>query len=129
MDPVSAEQDDRFRYVNELYEAKKVELLNKDERIRLLEEQLSQMTKLAEGMVPFDAISAEARANYEGLESLGYAYTLQTDFNKTDTIPVFEVRWKKEVKKREQRESLEKITNWLRVRLKNDRIRVRQVGT
>jgi len=122
------EGDDRFRYVNELYEAKKAELLTKDERIRFLEEELSQMSKLAEGMIPFDAISAEARANYEDLEALGFAYTLQTDFSKTDTIPIFEVRWKKGVRNRVQRESLEKLTNWLKVRLKNDRVRVRQVG-
>ncbi|MEJ2162006.1 MAG: DUF389 domain-containing protein [Robiginitalea sp.] len=123
-----AEVDDRFRYVNELYEAKKAELLNKDERIRLLEEELSQMSKMKEGMIPFEDISAEAKANYEGLEGLGFAYTLKTDFSKMDTIPVFEVRWKKELRKREQRESLEKLTNWLRVRLKNDRIQVRQIG-
>jgi hypothetical protein len=121
-------EGDRFRYVNELYEAKKVELLTKDERIRFLEEELSQMSKLTEGMIPFNEISAEAKANYEGLAGLGFSYTLRTDFNKTDTIPVFDVQWQKGVRKREQRESLERITNWLRVRLKNDRIRVRQVG-
>lgn len=124
-----SENYDRFRYVNELYESKKAELLSKDERIRFLEEELSQMNKLTEGMIPFDEISAEAKANYEGLAALGFSYTLQTDFNKTDTIPVFEVHWQKGVRKKEQRESLERITNWLRVRLKNDRIRVRQIGS
>ncbi len=123
------DSEEKFRYVNELYEAKKAELLNKDERIRLLEEELTGMRSLAEGMVPFSEISAEARANYEELEGLGFAYTLQTDFSKTDTIPVFELRWKQQGTAAQRQENTRKITNWLKTRLKNDRIQVREAGS
>jgi uncharacterized hydrophobic protein (TIGR00271 family) len=122
-----SEGEEKFRYVSELYEAKKAELLNKDERIRLLEEELSQMSRLADGLFPFDAISAEARVNYDGLAGLGFAYTLQTDFTKTDTIPVFEARWKDDVNEKQREEQLEKLTEWLKLRLKNERIQVREV--
>jgi uncharacterized hydrophobic protein (TIGR00271 family) len=121
------DSEEKFRYVSELYETKKAELLNKDERIRLLEEELSQMSSLAEGLLPFDAISAEARVNYQGLAGLGFAYTLQTDFSKTDTVPVFEARWKEDVKPKQRDEELQKLTDWLKLRLKNDRIVVREV--
>jgi uncharacterized hydrophobic protein (TIGR00271 family) len=122
------DSENELRYVSELYESKKAELLNKDERIRLLEEELSQMSSLAEGMVPFEEISAEARASYEDLAGLSFAYTIETDFSKTDTIPVFVVRWKDGVRKRDQREALPRLTNWLKTRLKNDKIRVYEAG-
>jgi uncharacterized hydrophobic protein (TIGR00271 family) len=122
------DSEEKFQYVNELYESKKAELLDKDRRIRLLEEELSLVSSLAEGMVPFEEISAEARVNYEGLAGLGYAYTLQTDFSKTDTIPVFEVTWKEDFPDSEKQQAMEKVSEWLRVRLKNDRVRVRETG-
>ncbi len=122
------DEEEKFRYVNELYEAKKAELLNKDERIRLLEERLSLMQGLAGGAVPFTEISAEARANYENLSGLGFAYTLQTDFNKTDTIPVFEARWRAGIPDNVRQEELRKLSNWLQVRLKNTKILVREAG-
>ncbi|MDM9632297.1 DUF389 domain-containing protein [Robiginitalea aurantiaca] len=120
-----SDSEDRLRYVSELYESKKAELFNKDERIRLLEEELSQMSSLAEGLLPFDEISAEARVNYDGLAGLEFAYTLRTDFNKTDTIPVFVARWKEKVKRKQKEEELNKLREWLQIRLKNDRIQVR----
>ncbi|WP_088341500.1 DUF389 domain-containing protein [Robiginitalea sediminis] len=122
------DSEEKFRYVSELYEAKKVELLNKDERIRLLEEELSQMQSFSSALLPFADITAEARANYEDLAGLGFAYTLQTDFSKTDTIPVFEVRWKEDVPPARQQENLQKMANWLQVRLKNPKIQVREAG-
>ena len=122
------DSENELRYVSELYESKKAELLNKDERIRLLEEELSHMSSLAEGMVPFEEISAEARANYEDLAGLSFAYTIETDFSRTDTVPVFVIRWKDGVRKRDQREALPRLTNWLKTRLKNDKIRVYEAG-
>ena len=119
-----SDSEDKFRYVSELYESKKAELLNKDERIRLLEEELSQMGRLAEGSLAFDEISAEARVNFEGLAGLGYAYTIQTDFTKIDTIPVFQTRWKDKVRKKQMEREKERLREWLKIRLKNDRIQV-----
>ena len=115
--------------MNEIYESKKADLLDKDRRIELLEQELSQVSSLAEGMIPFEDITAEARANYDGLAGLGFAYTLQTDFSKTDTIPVFEVRWKEGISEKNRQENLKKFSDWLRIRLKNDRLQVRESGS
>ena len=122
------DSENELRYVSELYESNKAELLNKDERIRILEEEISQMSSLAESMKAFEAISAEAQASYEDLAGLSFAYTLETDFSKTDTIPVFVVRWKDGVRRRDRRDALPRLTKWLQVRLKNDRIRVYESG-
>ncbi|MGB5403165.1 MAG: hypothetical protein WBN13_04250, partial [Robiginitalea sp.] len=122
-----SDSDEKLRYVSELYEAKKSELLNKDERIRLLEEELSKMSSLAEGLFPFASVSEEARVNYDALAGLGFAYTLQTDFTKTDTIPVFEARWKEDASSEKREDQLKKLTEWLKLRLKNERIQVREV--
>lgn len=123
------DSDEKYRYVSELYEAKKAELLNKDERIRLLEEELEKVRLLEQSMVPFEEITAEARANYEDLAGLGFAFTLQTDFQKTDTIPVFELRWNEGLSTEQRRENLRKLTRWLRLRLKNENIQVREAGS
>ena len=125
----SDEMETRFRYVNELYESKKAELLDKDRRIEILEEELAQVSGLAEGMIPFEEITAEARTIYDGLAGIGYAYTLQTDFSKTDTIPVFEIRWKEDVSEQNRQEELKKLSEWLRIRLKNDRVQIRMAGS
>lgn len=123
------DSDEKYRYVSELYEAKKAELLNKDERIRLLEEELEKVHLLEQSMVPFEEITAEARANYEDLAGLGFAFTLQTDFQKTDTIPVFELRWNEGLSAEQRRENLRKLTRWLQLRLKNENIQVREAGS
>ena len=133
----SGGDEEKFRYVSELYEAKKAELLNKDERIRLLEEELAKMRLLEEGMVPFEEITAEARANYEELAGLGFAFTLQTDFQKkdtisafkTDTIPVFVLRWNEGLSTELRQENMRKLTQWLQLRLKNEKIQVREAGS
>jgi len=119
------EEIDQFKYVNELYETKKAELLSKDERIKLLEQDLVRLEKMASTQIPFQDISAEAKANYENLASLSYAYTITTDFQKTDTIPVFEAQWKKNTKDAQAAADGKKLMDWLRLRLKNNKIQLR----
>tara|TARA_R110002012_G_scaffold318227_1_gene536146 strand:- start:87959 stop:89461 length:1503 start_codon:yes stop_codon:yes gene_type:complete len=119
------EEIDQFKYVSELYETKKAELLSKDERIKLLEEDLVRLEKLAATQIPFQDISAEAKANYENLASLSYSYTITTDFQKTDTIPVFEAQWKKNTKDAQAIADRKKLMDWLRLRLKNNNIQLR----
>ncbi|WP_282144279.1 DUF389 domain-containing protein [Cellulophaga baltica] len=117
---------DQFKYVNELYESKKAELLSKDQRIKILEEDLTKLNKLKIAQIPFEDISAEAKVNYKQLASLSYSYTIKTDFKKLDTIPVFEVNWEKGIKKAQAEEETKKITEWLKLRLKNPKIEVKE---
>ena len=119
------DSEEKFRYVNELYEAKKAELLNKDERIRILEAELASLSKQATQQIPFGDISAEARASYEYLDGLSFYYSIRTDFSKTDTIPIFEVKWKDEASSNQIARDSRRLHEWLKLRLKNDAIQLK----
>lgn len=119
------DSEEKFNYVSELYESKKAELLNKDERIRLLEEELSGLSRLVASQIPFQEISAEAKVNYDNLESLGFSRTIKTDFSKIDTIPIFEVKWKDISNQGKVEEDTKKLNNWLKLRLKDSTIQVK----
>lgn len=121
----TTDTEEKFRYVSELYETKKAELLNREERIRMLEEELSRMSRFASSQIPFEDIAAEAQANYPNLKGLDYAFTLQTNFEKTDTVPVIRPLWKEEITEQLRKEDLERFMAWIQVRLKNSKIQVR----
>jgi uncharacterized hydrophobic protein (TIGR00271 family) len=120
---------EKFDYVNELYEAKKTEIQNKDQRIRLLEEEIALLSKNSKLAIPFDEISAEAKANYEELNGLIFSYSIRTDFKKLDTIPVFELQWDKGIRKNQMDEKSANIRKWLQVRLKDSTVQVRNLGS
>ncbi|VAW17147.1 Integral membrane protein [hydrothermal vent metagenome] len=122
------EELDQFKYVNELYESQKNQLLGKDEKIRLLETELIRLRKSAGKQIPFQDISAEARVNYDNLVSLGFAHYIKTDFKKIDTIPVFEVTWKRDAKMFKTEADTKKLLNWLKLRLKDSTIRLREIA-
>ncbi|MCP4978740.1 MAG: DUF389 domain-containing protein [Maribacter sp.] len=118
------EQLDQLKYVDQLYESQKTELLDKDARIKVLEEELGKLGRMS---IPFAAVSAEAKTNYENLESLGFSPTIQTDFNKQDTIPIFEVKWKRDAKRFQTVADTKKLHNWLKLRLKDSTIQLKEV--
>lgn len=122
------DSEEKFNFVNELYESKKAELLNKDERIRILEAEVASLSKRASKQIPFQDISAEARANYTNISSLGFSYTVITDFKKIDTIPVFEVAWKNGSAKNQIAADTKKLSDWLKLRVKDNKIQVRQLN-
>ncbi len=118
------EQLDQLKYVDQLYETQKTELLDKDARIKVLEKELGKLGRLS---IPFAAISAEAKTNYENLVSLGFSPTIQTDFNKLDTIPIFEVKWQRDAKRFQTEADTKKLHNWLKLRLKDSTIQLKEV--
>ncbi|HMB61890.1 MAG TPA: DUF389 domain-containing protein [Eudoraea sp.] len=119
---------DELKYVNELYESKKAELVNKDERIRILELELSRLGRLASKQVPFREISREAKAIYENLSSLGFAYQITTDFNAMDTIPVFEVKWKDAGNRSKVQDDTKKLNDWLKLRLNDRAVQIKEAS-
>ncbi|MBT8284844.1 MAG: DUF389 domain-containing protein, partial [Flavobacteriaceae bacterium] len=121
-------QDDSeqmLNYVNELYEAKKSELLSKDERIRLLEQELTELSSFARKQIPFTDISAEAQSQYDNLEKISFSYMVTTDFKSLDTIPVFEVKWKEGIQIDQLNTDLKKLNEWLKIRLKDSKVLVK----
>ncbi|MDE3743743.1 DUF389 domain-containing protein [Maribacter polysaccharolyticus] len=118
------EQLDQLKYVDQLYETQKTELLDKDARIKVLEGELDKLGRLS---IPFADVSAEAITNYGNLESLGFSPTIQTDFKKIDTIPVFEVKWKTDAKRVQTIEDTKKLHAWLKLRLKDSTIQLKEI--
>ncbi|MCA0960068.1 DUF389 domain-containing protein [Muricauda ruestringensis] len=122
------DSEEKFSYVSELYEKNKAELLNKDEQIRLLEEELATLTKNVGKQIPFREISAEAKANYENIDALGFSYLIKTDFNKLDTVPVFEVKWKDGLRTDQKQTDAKKMLSWLKLRLQDSTLVIKQVN-
>lgn len=119
------EQVDQLRYINELYESQKNQMSSKDERIALLEAEVGRLRRSEIKQIPFLDISAEARANYENLISLEYSKAVRTDFNRIDTLSIFEPTWKNEISSVKRAEENKKILQWLKVRLKDTTVRLR----
>jgi hypothetical protein len=94
---------------------------DKDDQIRFLEDQIA-LLKIQN--VPFKSLSEELKINYEGVETFSYSNKITTNFQKTDTLPVVNIRWKKNVAAAERKADLKKIEAWLKFKLKLDTIEV-----
>ncbi len=121
------DSQEKFNYVSELYEKNKAELLNKDEQIRLLEAEVANLNKSVGKQIPFDALSKEARVNYQNLAALSFSYQIQTDFNKLDTVPVFEVQWKDGIRANDKQADSKKMLAWLKLRLQDNTLQLREI--
>ncbi|MBL7472853.1 DUF389 domain-containing protein [Robertkochia sediminum] len=118
---------DKYQYVTELYEAKKEEIATKDQRIGVLEGEVERLRRFAYNDVPFSDISKELRINYSGIEQVGFANEIITDFKKTDTIPIFYISWSNKLSQRVIKENTTKIHEWLQVRTGNQKVQARFV--
>ncbi len=121
-----SQSEEKFQYVTELYEQKKKEIISKDERIEVLEKELERLSKFSIKAVPFDEISKEVKINYNSIAELGFGNEIKTDFTKTDTVPVFFVKWKNGIPAAQQQEELKKIQAWLNLRMDSDELEVRR---
>ncbi|MBU2949049.1 DUF389 domain-containing protein [Zobellia uliginosa] len=121
------EQVDQLKYINELYESQKNQLSSKEEKIAFLEAEVNRLQKNVSQQkeIPFQDISAEAKANYENLVSLQYDNAVITDFSKTDTLSIFEVKWKEGLNKNKIEAENQRVYEWLKVRLKDTTIQLR----
>ena len=86
--------------LEDLYVKNEQLIQNKDEKISFLENEIALM-KVQN--VPFKELSEELKINYEGVETFSYSNKITTNFQKTDTLPVINIRWKKEVSSNERR--------------------------
>ena len=122
------DSEQRFNYVNELYESKKAELLTKDERIRFLEQEVASFGKLAARNVPLRDIIEEAKISYKSIVGIGFSNRIQTDFNRIDTIALFEIKLRDSLSDNQRKTNLKNITDWLKVRVKDSTLQVNEVN-
>ena len=98
---------------------------DKDAKIRLLEKELLRYRNTG---IPFETISKEARINYKNIEELSYANNLVTNFSRIDTIPTFNVRWDKSLSNASKKAEMNKLEQWLQVRLSLDTLAVKAIN-
>lgn len=96
-------------------------IAQKDAKIKLLE---TQMNAFFKNKIPFEQISKEAKINYQDLKSLSFYKRITTDFNKIDTLVVFETAWADSMQETVLQNNLEKLKLWLKTRLELDTLAV-----
>ena len=94
---------------------------DKDEKIQFLE---NEIANIKVRNVPFKQLSEEVKLNYEGLETFSYSNRITTNFQKTDTLPVINLSWKKNVTSNQRKSESQKIQAWLKYKLKLDTLEV-----
>ena len=107
--------------LEDLYVKNEQLIQNKDEQIRFLEGQIAFMKFQT---IPFEDLSKELRINYEGVESFSYSNKITTNFEKVDTLPVINIKWKRNVTARERKANLKKINEWFKYKLKLDTLEI-----
>ena len=103
--------------LEDLYLKNQEALESKDAQIRLLEEQLKQLTAIA---LPFDKVGEEVKILYEGLDRFAYANMVHCDFNSLDTITTFKMGWSNSIPRDLQLDNNKKIGAWLTKRFSLD---------
>ncbi|TKD59321.1 DUF389 domain-containing protein [Flavobacterium sp. ASW18X] len=121
------DSEEKFNYVTELYEAKKAELLTREERIHFLEAEVARLSRNVGKQIPFSEITAEAKINYEDLTEINFAYQIKSNFKKLDTVPVFEVKWDDKIKEAHIKKEQEKLSKWLKQRLQDSTLQIRRL--
>lgn len=112
--------EDDVRYMNELRSRDSLDLLSKNQKIIFLEEKVAQLSKLEKDQIPFKDLCDEAKINYENIKTLGYSKTLVSNFERIDTLSMFNVVWKDSIEASVIQKDQEKLYNWLKFKLKLD---------
>lgn len=98
-------------------------LLEKDREIFDLK---NQLIVKKEETFPFNEIANEIKSLQKEITEVAFANAITTNFTTTDTIPVFQIKFNKNVKSKEKLESAKSLQNWLRTKMKNEKIIVEE---
>lgn len=119
-------EKDQNLYVQELYNTNKEQLLSSQSRIKLLQKEVAILGQYSKNADKFQKISKEIAINYSNIVSVSFANELQSNFKTIDTVPIFRLQWKKDIKPEQKKEDSEKITKWLRERLDSKKVIVKE---
>lgn len=73
----------------------------------------------------FDLIRNEIKALNPLIEKVSYVKTIESNFQEQDTITQFLFVWNKKVSKQQIQEENTKLQNWLRIKLANNKVAVK----
>ncbi|MGB3776604.1 MAG: DUF389 domain-containing protein [Leeuwenhoekiella sp.] len=110
--------------LQDLYFNNQEALVDKNEKIQLLEEEL---LRLKTNDLPFDNLSEEVAINYENIEQFGYASVLEKNFKNqaTDTMPTFFISWTPSISQENKDIETEKLSKWLKLKFKLDTLSIK----
>ena len=111
----------KFDILDELYEKNEQLLMDKEAKIKFLENELTSL-KIKE--LRFDEISKEVKINYSEIIALSYYNKVTTNFKTTDTIPVIAISWDEKYSKKNREKDTKSLNNWLRYKLKLDTLQI-----
>ncbi|MEH6657367.1 MAG: DUF389 domain-containing protein [Leeuwenhoekiella marinoflava] len=107
--------------LEDLYVNNQQALSDKNQQIKLLEEEL---TRLKASALPFSSLSQEVHINYDDIDRFGFSNTINTNFEKSDTIPTFMVAWKSSLSESSKRKEETKLKAWLKLKYKLDTLAI-----
>lgn len=108
--------------IEELYKKNQETIENKDEKIRLLE---NEINKMGFSKIPFTSLSKEVKMQYEDVVGMEVGKTVSTNFeNKQDTSITILVRWNSSIDPETKKAKKNSLQKWLRVRLDDEKLKV-----
>lgn len=113
----------RSGILEDLYVKNEQALRDKDARITFLEDEIARM-RIKD--FSFADISEKVQVLYDDMEGFSYSRQITTNFQKTDTIPVFEVSWENSVSRSKRNETMENLSKFLKLELKLDTLVVKE---
>ena len=113
------------KFINELRKRDSLELVSKTNEINKLNQKLNDLESLSREKLIFKSLAKEIKIIYPDLNEFEVFETIKTDFNKTDTVLVFNLRWNKELANEEKLKLNENVRNWLKFQLENDFFEIR----
>ena len=113
------------KFINELRKRDSLELVSKTNEINKLNQKLNDLESLSREKLIFKSLAKEIKIIYPDLNEFEVFETIKTDFNKTDTVLVFNLRWNKELENEEKLKLNENVRNWLKFQLENDFFEIR----
>lgn len=120
---------DNFRYMSELRTRDSLDLLSQSQKISFLEKKVRQLSVYEKNSIPLNEFLDELKINYEAIGEFTYANMITTDFKKTDTIPVFSVKWIDSLSNNASREKDKgKLQRWLKEKYKLDTLVVKRLN-
>lgn len=108
--------------IEELYKKNQETIEDKDERIKLLE---NEINKMGISNIPFTSVSKEVKLQYEDVVGMELGKTIYTNFNnKQDTSTTVLVRWRTDMDAESKQAKKSSLQKWLRVRLDDEKLKV-----
>lgn len=114
--------------IEELYKRNQQDLMNKDERISLLE---NELMKIKQNELPYMSIDGEVKSLEPYIKSVSIGENFfKADSNHVDTVYTMLITWDKQLNRypKKKKEISDKLSSWFKVRINKDSVLVVNVN-